>query len=136
MVTIRRASSTPLLPQAEKSGPLPPKVPVPKLSAGTLRPEPPRLRYSISSSLLQVCWQDERTEIWSDLMLVMASATTDVTDAAAQGRPLKAATESSATPPAEARRALPRLKAAILRLEASVRPATPAFSITRGCGGA
>src|SRR5260370_21975359 len=42
-----RASSALLLPQAEKRGPSPPKVPVPKLYTGTFRPEAPRLRYSM-----------------------------------------------------------------------------------------
>ena len=43
----RRASATLLLPQAEKSGPWPPNVPVPKLKTGTFSPEDPSLRYSI-----------------------------------------------------------------------------------------
>src|SRR6266481_2596499 len=43
----RRASSTLLLPRAENSGPSPPNVPAPKLNAGTLRPDAPRLRYCI-----------------------------------------------------------------------------------------
>src|SRR5262252_8589539 len=42
------ASGTPVLPQAENNLPLPPKVPVPNVSAGTLKPEPPRNRYSIT----------------------------------------------------------------------------------------
>lgn len=37
-----RASATSVLPQALKNSPLPPKVPVPKLSTGTLRPDLPR----------------------------------------------------------------------------------------------
>src|SRR5690606_13483083 len=45
MSSRRRASSAPVSPQAENSGPLPPKVPTPKPSADTLRPDAPRERY-------------------------------------------------------------------------------------------
>src|SRR5579862_6284559 len=44
----RRASSTSVPPQALKNSLVPPNVAVPKLSAETLRPEPPRMRYSIA----------------------------------------------------------------------------------------
>ena len=40
----RRASATSVEPQALKNSPLPPNVPVPKESAGTLKPEAPRRR--------------------------------------------------------------------------------------------
>src|SRR6266851_5363881 len=50
MSTSRRASSALLLPQAENSGPSPPNVPAPKLNAGTLRPDAPRLRYCMLAS--------------------------------------------------------------------------------------
>src|SRR5687768_5119381 len=51
-MSIRRfASATSLLPHAENSGPLPPNVPAPKPSTGTLKPELPRKRVSISKSL-------------------------------------------------------------------------------------
>ena len=48
MSTRRVASATSVLPQAPNSSPLPPKVPVPKLRTGTLKPELPRKRYSIA----------------------------------------------------------------------------------------
>src|ERR1039457_4181475 len=47
MSTRRVASRASVLPQALKSSPAPPKVPVPKLSTGTFRPEPPSCLYSI-----------------------------------------------------------------------------------------
>src|SRR5690349_22124949 len=47
MSTRRVASGTPVLPQAEKSSPLPPKVPVPRVRTGTINPEPPSCLYSI-----------------------------------------------------------------------------------------
>src|SRR4051812_16699315 len=43
----RRASSTSVLPHAEKNSPVPPNVAAPKLRAETLRPEPGRMRYSM-----------------------------------------------------------------------------------------
>ena len=46
----RRACATSVLPQALNSGPLPPKVPVPKLSTGTVMPDAPRRRYSMMCS--------------------------------------------------------------------------------------
>src|ERR1700722_415998 len=50
--TSRVASATSVAPHAA-SPPLPPNVPVPKVSAGTLNPERPNCRYSIVS--LQIC---------------------------------------------------------------------------------
>src|ERR1051326_3568452 len=47
-LTSRLASATPVFPQAENKSPLPPKVPVPNVNTGTLKPEPPRNRYSIN----------------------------------------------------------------------------------------
>ena len=47
MSTRREASATSLAPQALKNSPFPPKVPVPKVSAGTFNPEPPSFLYSI-----------------------------------------------------------------------------------------
>src|SRR5262249_9498724 len=47
------ASSTPVLPQARKKSLPPPKVAVPRVSAGTIRPEPPRRRYSIVERILR-----------------------------------------------------------------------------------
>lgn len=47
MSTSRVASLTSLAPQAPKNSPLPPNVPVPNVSAGTLKPELPSLRYSM-----------------------------------------------------------------------------------------
>src|SRR3546814_6954642 len=47
MSTRRRASSTSVVPQWLNSGPEPPNVPAPKLKTGTLRPDAPRLRYSM-----------------------------------------------------------------------------------------
>src|SRR3954471_21072371 len=47
MSTSRVASATSLAPQALKNSSPPPKVPVPRLSAGTLNPEPPSCLYSI-----------------------------------------------------------------------------------------
>src|SRR3954468_20131339 len=48
--TRRVASATSLAPQALKNSLPPPKVPVPRLSTGTLNPEPPSCLYSIESS--------------------------------------------------------------------------------------
>src|SRR3569623_3216002 len=48
MSTMRLAWATSVLPHLLKNSPLPPKVPVPKLSTGTLRPERPSCRYSIA----------------------------------------------------------------------------------------
>src|SRR5208283_1364400 len=45
--TSRVASATSLAPQARKNSLPPPKVPVPKLSTGTLNPDRPRSRYSM-----------------------------------------------------------------------------------------
>src|SRR4051794_28741361 len=50
--TSRVASVTSLAPQALNSSPRPPNVPVPRLSTGTLKPEPPRSRYSIIAPFL------------------------------------------------------------------------------------
>src|SRR5271168_4374601 len=50
--TSRVASATSLAPHALKNSLPPPKVPVPKLNTGTLRPEPPRIRYSIIATAL------------------------------------------------------------------------------------
>src|SRR6185295_916832 len=44
------ASATSLAPQALKNSLPPPKVPVPSVSAGTIRPEPPSFLYSICCS--------------------------------------------------------------------------------------
>src|SRR5450432_247678 len=63
MSTRRVASATSVVPQARKRSPLPPKVPVPKLSAGTFKPEPPSCLYSIgclSVELLLRCGDDGR----------------------------------------------------------------------------
>ena len=49
MSTSRVASATSVLPQALKNSPLPPKVPVPKLRTGTLKPDWPSCRYSMIS---------------------------------------------------------------------------------------
>src|SRR6185437_1245918 len=46
-----RASSVCVFPQAAKNSLAAPKVPVPKQSSGTLKPERPRVRYSMSASL-------------------------------------------------------------------------------------
>src|SRR5262245_47587395 len=54
MSTRRVASATSVEPQALKSGVVPPKVPVPRQSAGTLKPEPPSRRYSIGFVTLRV----------------------------------------------------------------------------------
>src|SRR5271154_6028254 len=48
--TSRVASATSLAPHALKNSLPPPKVPVPRLSTGTLKPEPPSCLYSICSS--------------------------------------------------------------------------------------
>src|SRR6201996_5561066 len=48
MSSRRRASATSVAPHAWKNSPLPPNVPVPKLNTGTLKPEAPRKRCSIS----------------------------------------------------------------------------------------
>src|SRR5687767_5993727 len=53
MSTRREASATSLAPQAPKNSPFPPKVPVPKVSAGTLKPEPPSFRYSMGSVVMR-----------------------------------------------------------------------------------
>ena len=47
MSTSRVASATSLAPQALKNSLPPPNVPVPRLSTGTLKPEPPSCRYSM-----------------------------------------------------------------------------------------
>src|SRR4051794_25732659 len=47
MSTSRVASATSLAPHALKNSLPPPKVPVPKLSTGTLNPDPPSCRYSM-----------------------------------------------------------------------------------------
>src|SRR5262245_59330384 len=52
--TSRVASATSLAPQALKNSLPPPKVPVPRLSTGTLKPEPSSCLYSIRSLLLEV----------------------------------------------------------------------------------
>src|SRR6478736_2419646 len=52
MSTRREASATSLAPHAPKNSPLPPKVPVPKVSAGTLKPEPPSFLYSMENILM------------------------------------------------------------------------------------
>src|SRR5882757_1089257 len=49
MSTSRRASTTSTWPHAPNSGPWPPKVPAPRLSAGTCRPDAPSLRYSTAT---------------------------------------------------------------------------------------
>ncbi len=49
--TNRRASATSVVPHALKNSPLPPKVPVPKLSTGTVKPDAPKRRYSIANIL-------------------------------------------------------------------------------------
>src|ERR1700722_13384063 len=49
MSTSLRASCASVVPQFANSGPVPPNVPAPKLSTGTLRPEAPKRRYSIES---------------------------------------------------------------------------------------
>ncbi len=43
----REASVTSVVPQLPNSGPLPPKVPAPNDSSGTISPESPTLRYSM-----------------------------------------------------------------------------------------
>lgn len=48
--TSLRASETSVDRHSEKSGPLPPKVPVPRPSSGTRKPERPRCRYSMAAS--------------------------------------------------------------------------------------
>src|SRR5437899_8232266 len=53
MSTRRVASGTPVLPQAEKSSPLPPKVPVPRVRTGTINPEPPSCLYSIRTESMR-----------------------------------------------------------------------------------
>src|SRR5215468_2681644 len=52
MSTRRVASATPRPPQALKKALPPPKVPVPRLSAGTMKPEPPSNLYSMIRVLL------------------------------------------------------------------------------------
>src|ERR1700692_2479218 len=54
MSASRRASVASVLPHAARR-PTPPKVPVPKLSAGTVRPDNPKRRYSIYI-LLVLIW--------------------------------------------------------------------------------
>src|SRR5437868_446627 len=48
--TSRVASPAPAFPHDLKSSPVPPNVPVPRLSAGTLRPDPPSCLYSMEKS--------------------------------------------------------------------------------------
>jgi hypothetical protein len=48
----RRASLASVLPQALNNGPLPPKVPAPKLRTGTFNPDAPKFLYS----MLAVSW--------------------------------------------------------------------------------
>src|SRR4051794_28071414 len=60
MSTMRVASATSLLPQPAKNSPLPPKVPVPKLSAGTFKPEPPSDLYSMAGNTCAVAESDCR----------------------------------------------------------------------------
>jgi hypothetical protein len=55
----RRASASPLLPQALKSGPLPPKVPAPKLKADTFSPDDPSRLYSIVQAPRWFCFSSE-----------------------------------------------------------------------------
>src|SRR5580658_3961787 len=50
----RRASATSVSPQALKNSFPPPKVPVPKQSTETLRPEPPGKRQSMVARMLKV----------------------------------------------------------------------------------
>ena len=50
MSTSRVASATSVAPHALKNSLLPPKVPVPRLSTGTLNPDPPSYRYSIEGT--------------------------------------------------------------------------------------
>ena len=45
--TMRRAPAASVLPHAWKNSPRPPNVPVPKLSAGTLKPDAPNRLYSM-----------------------------------------------------------------------------------------
>src|SRR5271168_1404230 len=45
----REASATSLAPHALKNSLPPPNVPVPRLNTGTLKPEPPSCRYSMSA---------------------------------------------------------------------------------------
>src|SRR5215470_7827145 len=52
--TRRVASATSLAPHALKNSLPPPKVPVPRLSTGTLKPDPPSRLYSIRLLLLEV----------------------------------------------------------------------------------
>jgi hypothetical protein len=47
----RLAPSASVVPHALKKSLPPPKVPVPKLSTGTLNPDPPNCRYSIVNPL-------------------------------------------------------------------------------------
>src|ERR1039458_1362890 len=51
MSTRRVASATSVVPQALKNSSPPPKVPVPRLSTGTLNPEPPNCRNSMVTFL-------------------------------------------------------------------------------------
>src|SRR5882672_3207070 len=53
MSTSRVASATSLAPQDLKNSLPPPKVPVPRLNAGTLNPEPPSCLYSIDRSSMR-----------------------------------------------------------------------------------
>src|SRR5258708_39089024 len=53
MSTSRVASATSLAPQDVKNSLPPPNVPVPRLNAGTLNPEPPSCLYSIAHSSVE-----------------------------------------------------------------------------------
>src|SRR5215217_1663238 len=67
--TRRVASLTSLVPNPLKTGLFPPNVPVPKVSTGTLRPDRPRVRYSIDSAfiLLRSAFDSLRTDLGLDL---------------------------------------------------------------------
>src|ERR1700730_4203258 len=54
MSTSLRAPSTSVFPQALKKSLPPPKVPVPRLSTGTLNPDSPSIRYSMYVALVPI----------------------------------------------------------------------------------
>ena len=66
MSTSRVASATSLAPQALKNSLPPPNVPVPRLSTGTLNPEPPSCR----NSMIDAPW---KYAVWLTLAIVSIS---------------------------------------------------------------
>src|SRR4051794_7482399 len=69
--TRRVASATSLAPHALKNLVPPPKVPVPKLRAGTFSPEPPSCRYSIAALLMSLLVHTPRCSVRSHRLLYL-----------------------------------------------------------------